>query len=104
MQSLPYEILRRPDGRCALSVDAGLIPFVPTQATVRPSDENGGWDLLIATDDEQPNAGSLFCFRSIPDDVRERAAGDGCVLLFEFSRHAPFAAHRLVLASEAARS
>lgn len=83
--ALPYEILRRDDGRCALSINAGLIDFVPNHVIALED------DFVVLGLDKRPN----FKLCKVPQDVRDRLTQDGHVSLFEFVSTGLFAAHRL---------
>lgn len=85
--ALPYEILRRDDGRLALSVNAGLIDFDPQYAAV---DQD---DFVLFDADRHPKV--KLC--QVAQDVRDRLKQDGYVTIFEFVSVGIAASHRLSL-------
>lgn len=83
--ALPYEILRRDDGRIALSLNAGLIDFDPQYVAVQQE------DFVVFDADRHPKV--KLC--QVAQDVRDRLSQDGYVTIFEFVSGGIFAAHRL---------
>jgi hypothetical protein len=85
IKSIPFEVIRRDDGRLALSVNAGLIEYEPKSLRLHPQ------GLMV--EGNGPKQRTIIACKEA--DVLAAFARDKLLRLYEFSRGGLFAAHGL---------
>lgn len=93
-RGIAYEVLRRNDGVTAVSVDVGVLPFVPASSALKLSRDRGGDLALLLRGSANEDAVVMLGF---PKDVAQQALKRKSVWLFEFGPAGLAASHEVPL-------
>lgn len=93
-RGIAYEVLRRNDGVTAVSVNVGVLPFVPASSALKLSRDRGGDLALLLRGKAMSESAVLLGF---PKDVAQQALTRKSVWLFEFGPAGLAASHEVPL-------